>query len=154
MHLSIIAVGQRMPDWVQSGYAEYSKRLPAQFSLKLIEIPAVKRGGDTARAIDEEGAKILQAIPDGTRVIALDERGKSWRTKALAEAMDDWVHDGRDVAFVIGGADGHADAVRQRAERLWSLSDLTLPHGMVRVVLAEQLYRAWSLLNGHPYHRE
>ena len=154
MHLSIIAVGQRMPDWVQTGYAEYSKRLPPQFSLTLIEIPAVKRGGDSARAIEEEGARVLQAIADGCRLIVLDERGKSWRTRELASAMDDWLHDGRDVAFVIGGADGHTEAVRQRAERLWSLSDLTLPHGMVRVVLAEQLYRAWSLLQGHPYHRD
>jgi 23S rRNA (pseudouridine1915-N3)-methyltransferase len=154
MHLSIIAVGQRMPDWVQSGYTEYSKRLPSQFSLKLIEIPAVKRGGNNARAIEEEGARVLQAITADTRVIVLDERGKSWQTRELSKAMDDWLHDGRDVAFVIGGADGHAESVRQRAERLWSLSALTLPHGMVRVVLAEQLYRAWSLLQGHPYHRD
>lgn len=154
MHLSIIAVGQRMPEWVQAGYAEYSKRLPPQFALKLLEIPAVKRGGDTRRAIDEEGSRILQAIPVTTRLIALDERGKSWRSRELASEMENWIQDGRDVAFVIGGADGHAEPVRERAERLWSLSALTLPHGMVRVVLAEQLYRAWSLLNGHPYHRE
>lgn len=155
MHIHVIAIGQRMPGWIQQGVADYAKRLPPQFAFSIHEIPATKRGGgDTRRAIEEEGERLLQAVPRGARLIALDERGQQWQTRELAQQLDDWTHDGRDVALLIGGADGHSDAVRQRAERLWSLSKLTLPHGLVRVVLTEQLYRAWSLLSGHPYHRD
>jgi 23S rRNA (pseudouridine1915-N3)-methyltransferase len=155
MHIHVIAIGQRMPGWIQQGVDDYAKRLPPQFAFKILELPATKRGsGDTRKAIEEEGERLLQAMPKGARIIALDERGQQWQTRDLAQALDDWTHDGRDVALLIGGADGHSEAVRRRAERLWSLSRLTLPHGLVRVVLTEQLYRAWSLLSGHPYHRD
>ncbi|MGD8999567.1 MAG: 23S rRNA (pseudouridine(1915)-N(3))-methyltransferase RlmH [Granulosicoccaceae bacterium] len=155
MHIHVIAIGQRMPGWIQQGVDDYAKRLPPQFGFRIIELAATKRGsGAPHKAIAEEGERLLQAVPKGARIIALDERGRQWQTRELARALDDWTHDGRDVALLIGGADGHSDAVRSRAERLWSLSALTLPHGLVRVVLTEQLYRAWSLLGGHPYHRD
>lgn len=155
MHLHLIAIGQRLPGWVQQGIDDYARRLPAQFGFHIVELPASKRGsGDTQRAIDEEGQRLLQAVPKGARIIALDERGRQWQTRELAEQLQHWTHDGRDVALLLGGADGHSAAVRDQAERLWSLSALTLPHGLARLLLTEQVYRAWSLLSGHPYHRD
>lgn len=156
MHIHLIAVGQKMPDWVKKGYDEYVKRLPQNFSLQLIEIPPGQRSksSDPKRAIEEEGGKVLNTIPNGAHVIALDERGKQWSTLQLANQMQEWMQDGRDIALLVGGPDGLSKACKQRAEQLWSLSNLTLPHPMVRVFLAEQLYRAWSVTQGHPYHRE
>lgn len=156
MRIHLLAVGQKMPDWIKKGYDEYVKRLPVSCSLKLVEIAPGHRGksADIKRAIEDESQKMLAAIPEGALVVALDEKGKAWSTKALAEQLDEWMHSGRDVALLVGGPDGLSDACRQRAERVWSLSALTLPHPLVRVVLAEQIYRAWSVTQGHPYHRE
>ncbi len=156
MHIHLIAVGQKMPDWVKTGYDEYAKRLPQNFNLKLVEISPGHRSksSDPKRAIEEESVKVLNAIPTGAHVIALDERGKQWTTLKLADQMRDWMRDGRDVALLVGGPDGLSKQCKQRAEQLWSLSHLTLPHPLVRVFLAEQLYRAWSVTQGHPYHRE
>jgi len=145
-----------MPDWVKKGYDEYAKRLPQSFSIKLVEIPPGHRSksSDPKRAIEEESVKVLNAIPEGAHVIALDERGKQWTTLKLSDQMRDWMQGGRDIALLVGGPDGLAKECKQQAEQLWSLSNLTLPHPLVRVFLAEQLYRAWSVTQGHPYHRE
>jgi 23S rRNA (pseudouridine1915-N3)-methyltransferase len=155
MRISLIAVGTRMPDWVEQGYQEYARRLPADYSLQLVEINAGKRGkgADIARITQQEGEKMLAAIPKGARVVALDVLGRGWSTEQLAQAMDDWRHDGRDVALLVGGPEGLAPACLAQAEQRWSLSPLTLPHPLVRIVVAEQLYRAWSILHNHPYHR-
>lgn len=155
MRIHLIAVGTRMPAWVNSGYAEYAKRLPPSCALRLIEIPAEKATKQTLaeRRVAAEGERQLAAIPVGSRVIVLDEQGREWDTKQLAERLAQWQQDGRDLALLVGGADGLAKACRQRAEENWALSRLTLPHPLVRVMVAEQLYRAWSLLNNHPYHR-
>lgn len=145
-----------MPGWVDEAYAEYAKRLPRECALQLTEIKPEKRiGGKTATQVMEaEKVRILAAVPQSARLIVLDERGENWTTARLSQNLQDWLGGGRDVAIVIGGADGLDPEVKQRAERLLQLSAMTLPHGMVRVLLAEQLYRAWSLLNNHPYHRE
>ncbi len=156
MRLLIIAVGHKMPDWVADGYAEYAKRMPREARLELIEIKPEKRaGGKTDNQIKEaEKERILTALPRDCEVVALDERGEMPTTLAFAESLKTWLGSGRDVAFVIGGADGLHDEVKQRAGRLLALSRFTLPHGLVRVVLAEQLYRAQSVIHNHPYHRE
>ncbi|MDH4276315.1 MAG: 23S rRNA (pseudouridine(1915)-N(3))-methyltransferase RlmH [Gammaproteobacteria bacterium] len=155
MHIHLIAVGKRLDTWVQQGYDEYAKRLPRECSLRLIEIEPGRRSkaGDVARAKAEEEQAMLAAIPARAQVIALDERGKLWNTVQLSQKLDGWLHGGADVALLVGGADGLTDACRARAQDVWSLSHLTLPHGLVRIVLAEQLYRAWSILHNHPYHR-
>ena len=156
MRIHLIAVGQKMPAWVSQGFQEYSKRLPASCALKLVEISPGHRGksADIQRAIKSEGDKMVAAIPRGARVIALDERGKSWTTLQLAGQMRAWMGDGRDVALLVGGPDGLSPECKARADQMWSLSALTLPHPLVRVVLAEQLYRGWSVTQGHPYHRQ
>lgn len=156
MRIHLLAVGRRMPDWVEAGYAEYSRRMPAECSLQLKEIEPGRRSKSqsSAKAQAEEAERLLKAIPEGARVVALDERGQSMTSNQLSSRMQDWLQDGRDVVLLVGGADGLTDTCRQRADWQWSLSDLTLPHGMVRVLLAEQLYRAWTILKNHPYHRE
>ncbi|RLK51336.1 23S rRNA (pseudouridine-1915-N(3)-) methyltransferase [Alkalispirillum mobile] len=154
MRIRLISVGGRMPAWAADGYQEYAQRLGAGVSLELVEIPLGRRGkgADPRRALDEEGRRMLKALGD-EQVVALDVRGKAWDTPALSRQLDGWLHDGRDLALLVGGPDGlHPDCVA-RANQRWSLSPLTFPHMLVRVVLAEQLYRAWSLLQGHPYHR-
>ena len=145
-----------MPAWISTGYDEFIKRLPKEFTPLLKEIPPGRRSknSDLKRAIEEESERILQAIPKDCLVVALDERGKSWTTRQLADQMSDWTSSGRDVALLVGGPDGLSAEVKQRADLRWSLSALTLPHALVRVVLAEQLYRAWSLITNHPYHRD
>jgi len=155
MRIHLISVGNRMPGWVEQGYAEYAKRMPPECALKLVEIAPGRRGKgmDTARAVAEEGERMLKALPRDDRVIALDVMGRPWSTEQLSAQLGDWLGDGRDLSLLVGGPDGLADACRQRAHLLWSLSPLTFPHPLVRVILAEQLYRAWSLLKGHPYHR-
>jgi 23S rRNA (pseudouridine1915-N3)-methyltransferase len=155
MHIHLIAVGRKMPDWVQQGYDEYSKRLPAELKPKLHEIAPVVRNKstDTGKAKLEEAARIQRVIPEQAHVICLDEHGASWNTVKLSKQLETWTHTMRHVALVIGGADGFDKDFLKQANQTWSLSPLTLPHGMVRVVLIEQLYRAWSLLKGHPYHR-
>ena len=144
-----------MPDWVESGCAEYLKRMPREMTVEIVEIKPDKRaaGKNSAQVQEAESKRILEAA-GRDYLIALDERGQEVTTLQLADRMQTWLGGGRDVSLVIGGADGlHAD-IKSRADWLWSLSKLTLPHGMVRVLLAEQLYRAWSVINHHPYHRE
>lgn len=155
MQLHLIAVGQRMPSWVEQGYTEYAKRLPQECSLKLHEVPAGKRGknADIVRLTRQEGEKMAAAIPKGARVVALEVRGKAWSTEQLAGRLESWMGDGRDVALLIGGPEGIEPGLSAQADERWSLSPLTLPHPLVRIVVAEQLYRAWSVTRGHPYHR-
>ena len=155
MKIRIVAIGGRMPGWVDEAFSVYAKRMPHECRIQLQEIPLGhrSRSSETARAIATEGEKMLDAVASSERIIALDVRGKMFDTPALSRALDSWAHDGRDVALLIGGPDGLAPGCLERAELHWSLSALTLPHGLVRVVLAEQIYRAWSLLRGHPYHR-
>ena len=155
MRIHLISSGNRMPRWVQEGYEEYAKRMPLECSLRLVEIAPGRRGKgmDAKRAVAEEGERMLRALPKGARVIALDVGGRSWSTEQLSARLDGWLADGRDLALLVGGPEGLAPACLERAEGRWSLSPLTFPHPLVRVVLAEQLYRAWSLLKGHPYHR-
>lgn len=156
MKLFILAVGHKMPEWISSGFNEYSKRMPREAAISLLEIKPEPRttGKTVAQIMEAEAQRILAALPKEALPVVLDERGASWTTKQLSQKMQEWLGGGRDVAFIIGGADGLHESVRSRARQLLALSALTLPHGMVRVLLAEQLYRAHSLLNNHPYHRE
>lgn len=155
MRLLLLAIGQKMPAWITTGFDEYAKRLPAHLRLELIERPASPWAarGDVVRAMREEAEALRTAVPKGARVVALDERGKAWTTVQLGACLTEWQHDGRDVALLIGGPDGLDAALRESADARWSLSPLTLPHPFVRVLVAEQLYRAWTLSTGHPYHR-
>lgn len=145
-----------MPDWIEKGYREYERRFPRDFSLELHPIPAGKRGknADISRILQLEGEKTLAAITKGSRIVTLEVTGQSWTTQQLAGQLRRWQLDGRDVSLLIGGPEGLAPACIEAAEQKWSLSALTLPHPLVRVVVAESLYRAWSINNNHPYHRE
>lgn len=145
-----------MPGWVSEAFAEYAKRMPREARIELVEVKPEKRaGGKTVEQMQEsEMARIHAALPAAAIHVMLDERGAEMSTLELAGSMKSWFQEGRDVAFVIGGADGLHPDLRLRAGKLWSLSRLTLPHGMVRVLLAEQLYRAMTVIQGHPYHRE
>lgn len=156
MQIYLIAVGKKMPAWINDGYAEFSKRMPAELRLKLIEIVAVKRNktSSIANTLHKEGQLIQSAIPKRSKPIVLDETGQSLSSIALAEKMQHWLTIGQDISLIIGGADGLEEQIKKNASELWSLSCLTLPHALVRVVLAEQLYRAWSILQHHPYHRQ
>lgn len=156
MKITVIAIGKRMPDWVNQGFFEYANRLPKQFALELIEIPLQKRSkqSDLTRVIQHEGEQMLQAIPTGNTVIALDVLGKSFDTQSLSAKLGAFRDQAMDITLLIGGPEGLAPACLSRADVKWSLSQLTLPHPLVRVLLAEQLYRAWTLLIGHPYHRD
>ena len=149
--LRILAVGTRMPAWVQAGFAEYHKRMPRDFAVQLREIPVSRREG--ARAVAEEGEGLLAALGADEHVVALEVGGEPWSTGDLASRLRVWRDEGRRAAFLIGGPDGLADACRVRAASQWSLSRLTLPHPLVRIVLMEQIYRAWTILGAHPYHR-
>ncbi len=155
VRLLIVAVGQRVPDWAQTAWDDYAKRFP--FEIK-VELKAVKTEPRASKSLDTifaaERARIEAAIPKGCRIVALDERGTALTTLALAGKLKDWQLSGGDVALVIGGPDGLDPAFRQAAHERIRLSDLTLPHAMVRVLLVEQLYRAWSINANHPYHRE
>lgn len=155
MQLVIAAVGHKMPSWIEDGFAEYAKRMPPECRVLLKEIKPVDRASsrtaDTVKAMERE--RIEAALPKGARVVALDERGRDISTVQLSQYLTQWQLDGRDVAFVIGGADGLDNGLKANADLLLRLSSLTLPHGMVRVLLAEQLYRAWSITQNHPYHR-
>lgn len=158
MKLSVVAVGHRLSDWLDSGFNEYAKRMPRDMPLTLIELkPEARRdepgSSAAARVLEKEALRIDAAWPKDAVKVVLDESGKSVSTQQLAQRLSRWRDDARDVAFVIGGADGTAPHLKASADWLWSLSPLTLPHGLARVILAEQLYRAVSILNNHPYHR-
>lgn len=155
MRTRLISVGERMPSWVAQGFAEYHKRLSRELPLELIEIPLGNRGKsrDPVRARAVEGAAVLTTITADAHVVALDGCGKPWTSEQLAEQLGEWRMQGRDLAILIGGPDGHADDVLRRANQHWSLGPLTLPHMLVRLILVEQLYRATTILAGHPYHR-
>lgn len=160
MKLHVITVGHKPPDWVAAGFEEYARRMPRSARIDLAEIKPAPRSrqppseASVARVLAEEKSRILAAIPSGCVKIALDERGKQLSTAELARRLDGWMQGGRDVAFVIGSADGLDRELKTGADLLLSLSALTLPHALVRVVLAEQLYRAVSLIRNHPYHRD
>ena len=155
MKIKVLAVGSKMPDWVTKGINEYVKRLPRECTLEFIEIPVGHRGknANIEKAMQQEAKALLNAIKPGQRVVALDVQGKAWSTEQLAEQMSDWRMDGNDINITIGGPDGYAPEVLHIAQQRWSMSNLTLPHPLVRVVLAEQIYRAWTILQGHPYHK-
>ena len=154
MKLSVIAVGTRLPAWQNAGFAEYARRFPRATPLRFIEVPATKRrGSNTGEICVEEGRKLLAKVKQADWVVALDVQGRTLSTEKLAEKLDGWRMQGCDVTFLVGGADGLAEDCLTRADESVSLSAFTFPHGLVRVILAEQLYRAWTLLSGHPYHR-
>jgi 23S rRNA (pseudouridine1915-N3)-methyltransferase len=155
MRLRLLAVGSRMPGWVDEGFNDYAKRLSGDISLELVEITAGKRlkATDLARLKEEEGEALLAALKPQERVIALDVQGRPLSTPDMATTLKHWHIDGQPAALLIGGPEGLSRAALERADEKWSLSRLTLPHPLVRIVIAEQLYRAWSLLKGHPYHR-
>ncbi|MFG6667441.1 23S rRNA (pseudouridine(1915)-N(3))-methyltransferase RlmH [Halomonas sp. HNIBRBA4712] len=155
MKVRLLAVGTKMPGWVEEGVRTYQKRLPREFSLEIEEIALGARGknADIARARALEGERIREKLRGDELIIALEVNGKSLSTEALASEVGEWRMQGRDIAILVGGPDGLEPAVSAEAHRRWSLSALTLPHPLVRVMLAEQLYRAWTLQIGHPYHR-
>ena len=155
MKARLIAVGERAPDWVASGFSDYQKRLSHWLPLELVEVPAGIRGKgrDAARATADEGGRVLAALPKSAFVVTLDGRGKPYSSEQLAERVEAWRQQGRDLAFLIGGPEGHSPDVIAAADESWALGPLTLPHMLVRLVVAEQLYRACSLLANHPYHR-
>ena len=156
MRVAILSVGHRMPAWIQEGFREYARRMPPEIRVERVELKPEERGAGRSieRAKTLEGERLLAALPDGAELVALDERGRGVSTQALADMLAAWMRDGAAPAFAIGGADGLSDAVKKRAAKVVSLSAMTLPHALVRVVLAEQLYRAWTILARHPYHRE
>ena len=152
MQINLVAIGRSMPDWVEQGWREYARRLPPQIDLELIALapPAGRRDGSNRR---REGRLLLERSPRDATLIALDGTGEQWSTQALARRMEQWMMQGAPVALLVGGADGHSDEVRSASAARWSLGRLTFPHMLVRVIVAEQIYRAWTLLSGHPYHR-
>ena len=152
MDLALIAIGRRMPAWISEGFEEYRRRMPSHLSLRLIELDG-GRGTSEVEIRRDEAARLTAKIPDGARIVALDGRGKAWSTADLSSRLEGWQMDGRPVAFLVGGSTGLDDAVLAAADQRWSLGPLTLPHMLVRVLLAEQLYRAWALSSGHPYHK-
>ena len=155
MHIHLIAVGQKMPAWVTQACDDYRKRLPRELSINTVEVALIKRGKhpDIGRVVRDESRKVLDAVPAGCRLIVLDVRGKQITTEGLAASLDGWMQQGRDVAIVIGGPDGVSEELLQQADQALSLSGMTFPHPLVRIIVIEQLYRAWSILNNHPYHR-
>ncbi len=155
MRVRIIAVGTKMPAWVQEASGDYLKRFPREWSVEFVEIPLGHRskGQDSTKAIAKEGEQMLAAIDSRDYVIALEVRGKSWSTEQLSQQMQHWQMNGDNIALLVGGPDGLAPACVARAQQCWSLSPLTLPHPLVRVLLAEQLYRGWTILKNHPYHK-
>ena len=156
MRIRLIVVGKKMPDWVQTGYQEYARRLPREISLEIIEIPLNHRGknADLPRLLQKEGLSILSVIKDTDYVVSLDVTGNKWSTSELSKQLLKWQNLGTDISLIVGGPDGLSPECVARAQQSWSLSNLTFPHPMVRVILAEALYRAWSINAGHPYHRE
>lgn len=155
MKMHLLTIGSRMPEWVNTGYQEYAKRLPRECSLQLLEIPLGTRSKncDIPRLIQREGEQMLAAIPENNIVVTLEIKGESWSTEKLSEKLKQWMSLGQDISLLIGGPEGLAPACRLRSQTQWSISNLTLPHPLVRIIVAEQLYRAWTLLKNHPYHR-
>lgn len=155
MIIYLIAIGKHMDSWVDQAYQEYAKRMPKQCCLKLIEIPAIKRTkqSNINNIIQRESELLLNAIPKATHAIILDMKGHSWTTEQLANRMDKWLQNGGHVALLVGGPDGLSEQCKEQVEDSWSVSNLTLPHPLVRIVVAEQIYRAWTILQNHPYHR-
>lgn len=155
MKIRLLAVGSKMPAWVTEGYQEYCKRLPIDFQLELVELPLGHRGKGTnkERAIRAEGDVMLAAIPKGDKVIALCVEGKTWSTEQLAMQAEGWRMEGKNISLLVGGPDGLDSRCVAQADQRWSLSGLTLPHPLVRIIVAEQIYRAWTLLQSHPYHK-
>ena len=154
MKLKLLAVGTRMPSWVETGFEEYRKRMPTELKLDLIEIPLNAKGkASSSQSKENQGQALLKAINKQDRVIALDVLGKSMSTESLAMQLSSWQMNGQDICLLIGGPDGLSSDCLERADMKWSLSDLTLPHPLVRVLLMEQLYRAWTINKNHPYHR-
>lgn len=156
MHIRVLAVGDRQPAWVDEAFVAYTQRLPHEWKFRLDVVATAhrKKNDKSGRATETEGDLLLSKLKTDEQMILLDERGKSFSSKGLSEQLAKWQGAGRDLCFVIGGPDGVSTRCRERASLVWSLSQLTLPHGLARVLLAEQLYRAWSLQTGHPYHRE
>ena len=155
MKLTIIALGHKMPAWVQAGFEEYTKRMPPEARIELIELkPEDRSSRAVAKVLELEAQRIAAAIPKQSERVVLDERGTPLTTAKRADWMKAWMAEGVSPCFIIGSADGLAPEVKQSAKKMLALSGCTLPHGMVRVMLAEQLYRAWSLISNHPYHRE
>jgi 23S rRNA (pseudouridine1915-N3)-methyltransferase len=155
MKLLVVAVGQRQPDWADAAWADFAKRFPPEMRLELKALKAEPRAGrSTAQCLAAEALRFDAAIPKGARRVVLDEHGTRLDSAALAARLQFWRGDGRDVALLVGGPDGLAPALKAGADETLRLSDLTLPHALARVLLAEALYRAWSLAGGHPYHRE
>ncbi len=156
MRINIISVGKKLPAWINDGYQEFAKRLNQECNLYLIEINPLKRKQNTnSKTIKQKEAELIRnAIPKGNYLITLDEHGREHSTKQLAEKLKGWLASGQDISLIIGGADGLDKELIENSQESWSLSKLTLPHAMVRVIVAEQIYRAWSLLKNHPYHRE
>lgn len=155
MKIRLLAIGTKMPEWVTIGYEDYAKRLVDDVRLELVEIPAGKRAknSDLIRLTEKEGEAQLTALAPQDHVVALEVGGCAWSTEDLSQNLARWLQEGRNISLLVGGPEGLAPAARARANQLWSLSPLTLPHPLVRVLLAEQIYRAWTLLKGHPYHR-
>ena len=155
MHIRLLAVGERQPPWVDDAFGIYTERFPREWKFRLDTIATVRRNKNARSfaAMETEGERILAKLSPTEQVVLLDERGKQLTSKTLANNLTAWQSDGRDLCFVIGGPDGVSESCQQRADITWSLSRLTLPHGMARVLFSEQLYRAWSLQTGHPYHR-
>jgi 23S rRNA (pseudouridine1915-N3)-methyltransferase len=155
MKIKLIAVGEKMPAWVTQAYQEYSKRLPRELTLQLIEIPLHKRSKTTnlLQLQQKEGEQMLAAIPSQDYVVALDVQGKTWSTTELSQQLQQWMQQASNVSLLVGGPEGLADNCWPRVQSRWSLSPLTFPHPLVRIIVAEQIYRAWSILSNHPYHR-
>ncbi|QJD58940.1 23S rRNA (pseudouridine(1915)-N(3))-methyltransferase RlmH [Pseudomonas sp. gcc21] len=155
MRIRLISVASRMPRWVEEGYQEYAKRMPADLPLDLVEIPLSTRGknADVARLMRREGEQMLAATQPGDRIVTLEVAGRNWSTEQLAEQLERWRLEARNVNLMVGGPEGLAEEVAARSDQRWSLSALTLPHPLVRILLAEQIYRAWTVLNRHPYHK-
>jgi 23S rRNA (pseudouridine1915-N3)-methyltransferase len=156
VQIHLITVGRRPPAWVEQGYQEFARRLPARWGLRTARVEGRRLSGSAppSALVEEQGQRLLSCVPEGSHVVALEVEGEPWTTEELARRIQAWLAAGqRHVALLIGGPEGLSAACRERADESWSLSRLTLPHAMVRLIVAEQLYRAWSLLNHHPYHR-
>jgi 23S rRNA (pseudouridine1915-N3)-methyltransferase len=156
MKIQLIAVGTKMPDWVEKGYQEYARRFPKEMQLELLEINAGKRGknADIKRILKKEGELTLAAIPKGNKIVTLEVTGQAWTTEKLADEMTQWQRDARNISLLIGGPEGLDPECILKSEQSWSLSALTLPHPIVRIIVAESLYRAYTLTINHPYHRD